>query len=106
MDKLRRLLLCFLAAGVFLAPLALHASVGEPKRQHRLPLAPIVSQPLDAGEIAHCDARPWLNDAPTCLRPATRTEPPRLVRVVTVERLVGASTSVLERTTVEQTVAR
>lgn len=106
MDKIRRLLLCFLAAGLFLAPLALHASVGDPKRQHRLPLAPIVSSPLEAGEIGHCDARPWLNGAPTCLRPATPTEPSRLVRVVTIERLVGSSTSVLERTVFEQEAAR
>lgn len=106
MDQIRRLLLCFLAAGVFLAPLALHASVGEPKRQDRLPLAPIVAPPVDAGEIAHCDARPWLNDAPMCLRPATSTAPPRLVRVVTIERLAGTSTSILERTAVEQAASR
>ena len=106
MNEIRRLLFCFLAVGLFLAPLALHASVGDPKRQHRLPLAPIASSPLDAGEIAQCDARPWLNDAPTCLRPATRSEPPRLVRVVTIERLVGSSTSIQERTAYEQAAAR
>lgn len=106
MDKIRRLLLCVLAAGVFLAPLALHASVGDPKRQDRLPLAPIAAPSLEEGELAHCDARPWLNDAPTCLQPATSTEPPRLVRVVTIERLLDSSTSILERTAFEQAIAR
>ncbi|GGK37807.1 hypothetical protein [Salinarimonas ramus] len=101
---IRRLLVCGLAIAAFLAPLALHASVGEAKRQDRLPAAPRAM--LETDEIAPCDARPWLNRAPSCMRAATRTEPPRLVRVITIERLAGPSTSILERTALVEVAAR
>lgn len=124
MSALRRLAFCGLAAAAFAAPLALHAGVAPEKHQDRLPgygAGPAVESAvladfepgargrgdrLEAGAIAHCDPRPWLNDAPTCLRPATADEPARLVRVVTIEHRVGPATSALVRTTLEQVAAR
>ncbi|WP_349371547.1 hypothetical protein [Salinarimonas sp.] len=124
MPALRRLAFCGLLAAAFAAPFALNASVAPQKHQDRLPAygagpatdsaALAAFEPglngrgdrLAPGAIAHCDPRPWLNDAPTCLRPATADEPARLVRVVTIEQRVGPATSALVRTTLEQVAAR
>jgi hypothetical protein len=124
MPALRRLAFCGLLAAAFAAPLALNASVAPQKHQDRLPaydagpatesasLAAVETgargraDRLAPGAIAHCDPRPWLHDAPTCLRPATAEEPARLVRIVTVERRVGPATSALERMTLDQVAAR
>lgn len=87
----RHLLLGCFAAGAFLAPFALHASVGDGKRHAVAPSEPLAAASPATDAISQCDARPWLNAASICLRPATLDEPPRLVRIVAIERLSASS---------------